>query len=212
MSGLSSTVQKWPPDTKPRPDDMGAGAYAIATLVNRSESATWMKPPGGVSTSALPIPRDARAMTTGLHAQVGWSPRRPVGSGLGSAPRRHAAGWPVAAQEPAGPRSPARAFSWHVTPAAAGVATGLEGQAHATIALPACEGPSAVGKGVTCGCLSCAYTCPERSSVGTFPLVSSAGNTSNWPGDPSRSVSDPGQRRRACMRPTKTRRARQAAR
>src|SRR5690348_7659992 len=58
--------------------------------------------PGGVSTSGLLTLRDAQIMTTDLHALVGWSPPRPVGTGLGSAARRHAAGWPTAAQESAG--------------------------------------------------------------------------------------------------------------
>jgi len=57
-----------------------------------------------------------KAMTTDLHAQAGWSPPGPAGTGLGSAPQRRAAGWPAAAQEPAGPRSPARASSLHAIP------------------------------------------------------------------------------------------------
>ena len=50
---------------------------------------------GGVSTNGLLTVRDGQTMTTDLHAQVGWSRPRLAGIGLGSAPRRYAAGWPV---------------------------------------------------------------------------------------------------------------------
>ena len=89
---------------------------------------------GGVGTSGLLTLRDAQTMTTDRHAQVGWPPSRPTGTGSGAAPRRHAARWP------AGPRSPARASSWHVIPAAAGAVYREKGEAHAAVAPPACEG------------------------------------------------------------------------
>src|SRR5438477_8544051 len=50
---------------------------------------------GGVRTSGLLTVRDGQTMTTDLQAQAGWSPLRLAGTGLGSAPRRHAAGWPA---------------------------------------------------------------------------------------------------------------------
>src|SRR5437588_262730 len=90
--------------------------------------------PGAVSTSALLTHPDAQTMTPDLHAQVGWSPPRPVGTGLGSALWRYAARWPAAAQEPAGPRSPARASSMHAIPAVAGAVYRAKGQAYATVA------------------------------------------------------------------------------
>jgi hypothetical protein len=99
--------------------------------------------------------------------RVGWSPPRPVGTGLGSAPRRHAAGWPAAAQEPAEPRSPVRASSLHAIPAA-GAVYRVEGLGSRDGRSSACERPSAIGKDVTCGYLPCANTCPEGSPVGTF--------------------------------------------
>jgi hypothetical protein len=63
--------------------------------------------PKGFSTSTLLTLRDAQTMTTDLHAQVGWPPPRLAGTGLGSAPRGHAAGWPApsTSQPGLGPRA-----------------------------------------------------------------------------------------------------------
>ena len=107
--------------------------------------------PGGVSTSGLLTLRDAQTMTTDLHAQVGWSPPRLAEIWIGLSARRHAAGCPAAVQEPAGPRSPARASAWRPSPAAAGAVDRVEGRAHVAAAPPACERSSAVGTAVTCG-------------------------------------------------------------
>src|SRR6266566_6534722 len=89
--------------------------------------------PGGVSTCGLLIVRDAQTMTTDVQAQVGWSPPRPVGTGLGQRPASCRRMRPAVAQEPAGPWSPARASSLHAIPAAAGAVYRVEGQAHAAV-------------------------------------------------------------------------------
>ena len=105
-----------------------------------------------------------KALTTDLHAQVGWSPPRLAENWIGFNARRHAAGCPAAIQEPAGRRSPARASAWRPSPAAAGAVDRVEGQAHVAAAPPACERSSAVGKDVTCGYLPRAQYVSRRVS------------------------------------------------
>jgi hypothetical protein len=89
-------------------------------------------------------------MTTDLHAQVGWSPPRPVGAVLGAAPRVIPQdGQPPPSASPASVA--AQATSLHPSLPQPVRYTGLEGQARATVAPPAYDRPSTIDKDVTCG-------------------------------------------------------------
>jgi hypothetical protein len=129
--------------------------------------------PGGVSTSGQLTLRDAQAMTPDLHAQVGWPPPRPAGTGLDSAPRRHAARWPAAVQDPAGPRPSARVSSWRALPRRSrcgipGSGSGSRGGRSPRLVTD----HRAVGKAMGAVIRPVPDTCPEGSPAGTFPLVS----------------------------------------
>jgi hypothetical protein len=129
--------------------------------------------PGGISTSGQLTLRDAQAMTPDLHAQVGWPPPRPAGTRLDSAPRRHAARWPAAVQEPAGPRPSARVSSWRALPRRSrcgipGTGSGSHGGRSPRLVTD----HRAVGKAMGAVIRPVPDTCPEGSPAGTFPLVS----------------------------------------
>lgn len=143
------------------------GALLAATRPSeiRAHSRSEMKPEG-MSTSGLLTLRDAKAMTTDLHAQVGWvaaaAGRNWIGFSAPASCRRMASRRPRASR--ASVTRAAVLIARHPRRSRCGIWGGGSGSPDGRSS--ACERSSAVGKDVTCGYLPCAQYVSKRVSCG----------------------------------------------